>query len=109
MALCDRACEAKAETVRLVELDVRTAWSDLRTATAVLEAQMQSLAKAERALALVEAQCNTGDAPEVAALNAQTALTNARTIYYQALRDYSVARDRMLHATGEIIEPAVVK
>lgn len=107
VALRDRACESKAETVRLVELDVRTAWSDLRTATAVLEAQTQNLAKAEKALTLVEARYDTGDAPEVAVLSAQTALTNARTTYVQALRDYSVARARMLHATGEIIQPAV--
>lgn len=109
VALRDRACESKAETARLVELEVRTAWSDLRTATAVLEAQTQNLAKAERALALVEARYQTGDSPEVSVLSAQTALTNARTVYFQALRDYSVARTRMLHATGEIIQPAVMK
>jgi len=109
VALRDRACESKAETARLVELEVRTAWSDLRTATAILEAQTQNLAKAAKALTLVEARYKEGDAPEVAVLSAQTALTNARTTYFQALRDYSVARARMLHATGEIIQPAVVK
>ena len=96
VALRDKACEAKAETIRLVELDVRTAWSDLRTAAAMLQAQTQNLAKAARALELVEIRYNTGDAPEVAVLSAQTALTTARSTYFQALRDYSVARARML-------------
>ena len=109
VALRDRACESKAETARLVELEVRTAWSDLRTATAVLEAQTQNLSKAAKAVTLAEARYKEGDTPEVAVLSAQTALTSARATYVQALRDYSVARARMLHATGQIIQPAVVK
>ena len=101
--------ESKAETVRLVELDVRTAWSDLRTAAAVLEAQRQNLAKAEKALTLAEARYKEGATPEVAVLSAQTALTSARSTYFQALRDYSVARARMQHATGEIVQPTIME
>ena len=96
-----KAIEAKAETARQIELQVRSAWSDLRTATAVLTAQTKNLEKAKRALELVEARYNEGAATQVEVLSAQTALTSARTTYVQALRDHSVARARLLRATGD--------
>ena len=100
-ALRGRAIEARAETARQIELQVRAAWSDLRTATAVLAAQTKNLEKAKRALGLVEARYNEGAATQVEVLSAQTALTSARTTYVQALRDHSVARARLLRATGD--------
>ena len=100
-ALRGRAIEAKAETARQIELQVRSAWSDLRTAIAVLAAQTKNLTKAQRALELVEARYNEGAATQVEVLSSQTALTSARTTYVQALRDHSVARARLLRATGD--------
>jgi outer membrane protein TolC len=49
VALRKKASDALAETTRIVELQVRTAWSNLRTARAVLDAQADNVAKGERA------------------------------------------------------------
>ena len=96
-----KAGEAKAETTRIVELQVRSAWSDLRTAAAVLDAEGKNVDKAVRALELVQIRFDEGAATQVEVLSAQTALVDARTTYVQGLRDYSVARARLLRATGE--------
>jgi outer membrane protein TolC len=101
VALRKKAGEAKAETTRVVELEVRTAWSALRTARAVLDALGKTLAKAVKALELVEIRYTEGVATQVEVLSAQTALTDARATYVQGLRDFSVARARLLRATGE--------
>ena len=101
VALRGKAGEARAETARVVELQVRTAWSDLRTARAVIEAQTKNVGKAVRALELVQMRYDEGAAVQVEVLSAQTALTDARTTLVQGLRDHSVARARLLRATGE--------
>jgi outer membrane protein len=99
-----KASEAKAETTRIVEQQVRTAWSDLRTARAVLDAEGKNIEKAVKGLGLVRTRYTEGAATQVEVLSAQTALTDARTTYVQGLRDYSVARARLLRATGEDLQ-----
>ncbi len=96
-----KAGEATAETKRVVELQVRAAWSDLRAARAVLDAEAKNIEKAVQALSLVQTRYDEGAATQVEVLSAQTALTDARTLYVQGLRNYSVARSRLVRATGE--------
>lgn len=100
VALRGKAGEAKAETTRIVELQVRTAWSDLRTAQSVLDAQNVNVKKAVRALELAEKRYKEGAGTQIDVLSAQTALTDARGSYVDALRNYSVARTSLLRATG---------
>jgi outer membrane protein len=96
-----KAVEGKAETTRIVELQVRTAWSNLRTARSVLEAQTENVKKAVIALDLSDTRYKEGAGTQIDVLSAQTALTGARGSYVDALRDYSVARASLLRATGE--------
>jgi outer membrane protein TolC len=103
-ALRGKAGEAKAETTRIVELQVRTAWSDLRTARSVLDAQVVNVKKAVRALELADARYKEGAGTQIDVLSAQTALTDARGSYVDALRNYSVARARLLRATGSDLQ-----
>ncbi len=95
-----KAGEAKAETTRIVELQVRTAWSNLRTAIAVLGAQTENVKKAVRALELAQIRYNEGAGTQVDVLDAQNALTQARGSYVDALREHSVARASLIRATG---------
>jgi len=99
-----KAGEAKAETTRQVELQVRTAWSDLRTARAVLDAQVDNVRTAQRSLDIAQARHNEGAGTQLDVLDAQSALTQARGQYVNALRDHSVARARLLRATGADVE-----
>lgn len=100
VALRGKTGEAKAETTRIVELQVRTAWSDLRTARAVLDAQSENVRRAERALELSQIRYNEGAGTQIDVLNAQAALTEAHGSYVDALRNNSVARANLVRATG---------
>jgi outer membrane protein TolC len=95
-----KAAEAKAETMRIVEFQVRNAWSDLRTALSVLDAQIQNLKKAQRALELADIRYKEGAGTQIDVLSAQTALTDAHGSMVDALRNYSVARASLIRATG---------
>jgi outer membrane protein len=95
-----KASQAKAETTRQVELQVRTAWSDLRTARAVLDAQVDNVRTAQRSLEIAQTRHNEGAGTQLDVLDAQSALTQARGQYVNALRDHSVARARLFRATG---------
>jgi outer membrane protein len=99
-----KSAEARAETMRQVELQVRTAWSDLRTARAVLDAQIDNVRTAERSLEIAQARYNAGAGTQVDVLDAQSALTQARGQYVNALRDHSVARSRLIRATGSDLQ-----
>ena len=76
-----KAAETKAETTRVIALQVRCAWSDLRTAQSVLTAQSENIKKAERALELATSRYEAGTGTQIDVLNAQTALTEARGSY----------------------------
>lgn len=103
-----KASEAKAETTRIVERQVRTAWSNLRTAKAILTAQGKNVEKAVRALELANTRYKEGAGTQIDVLNAQTALTDARGSLVRGLRDYSVARASLLRATGDDLQAATV-
>jgi len=100
VALRGKAGEAKAETTRIVALQVRPAWSDLRTARAVIDAQAENVKKARRALELAQIRYQEGAGTQIDVLNAQTALTDAHGSFVDALRNYSVARATLVRATG---------
>jgi len=95
-----KAAEAKAETTRVIQLQVRSAWSDLSSARSVLSAQSENIKKAVRALELATERYKAGAGTQIDVLNAQTALTEARGSYVDALRNYSVARATLIRATG---------
>jgi outer membrane protein len=92
------------ESVRQIELDVRTAYSSFVEAREVLDSQKLVQQQAEEALRLAEARHQAGTGTQLDVLSAQTALTQARTTQVQALHDYAVARARLQRALGEDME-----
>jgi outer membrane protein len=91
---------------RRVELEVRTYYSYFIEAREVLESQKKVQEQAEEALRLATARAEAGTSTQLDVLNAQTALTEARTTQIQALRDYSVARARLERAIGQnLLQP----
>ena len=97
-----RVDEARARrcSMRVIELQVRSALSDLRTSQSVLLAQTENIKKAVRALELASDRYKVGAGNEIDVLNAQTALTVARGSCVDALRDYSNARAALVRNTG---------
>lgn len=99
-ALHRRAQEDIDDVSRRIELDVRTAYSNFLEAKEVLESQKKVQEQAEEALRLANARTEAGTGTQLDVLNAQTALTEARTTQIVALHDFSVARARLERAMG---------
>jgi outer membrane protein TolC len=97
-ALRRRVREELADAERKVELDVRTAYSSFTEAQEVLRSQEKVQESAEEALRLATARAAAGTATQLDVLNAQTALTEARTTQVQALHDYAVAKAKLERA-----------
>jgi outer membrane protein TolC len=93
------------DTGRKIELEVRTAHSYFVEAKEVLESQKKVGEQADEALRLARARSEAGTGTQLDVLNAQTALTEARTIRIQALHDFAVARARLERAIGQTITP----
>ncbi|HWN93483.1 MAG TPA: TolC family protein [Methylomirabilota bacterium] len=101
--LRNRTREELAEAERSVELDVRTAYSFFTEAREVLRSQEKVQESADESLRLATARATAGAATQLDVLNAQTALTEARTTQVLALHGYAVARARLERAIGQPI------
>lgn len=100
-ALTAKASEALAEAKRQIALEVRTAWSSLTESKAVLVSQEKNTETAAESLRLAGIRYEAGTGTQIDVLSAQTALTDARVSYVQALRNYSVSRARLERAVGD--------
>jgi outer membrane protein TolC len=92
------------ESARQIELEARTAHSNFIEAREVLDSQKMVQEQAQEALRLAEARLAAGTGTQLDVLDAQTALTQARTTQAEALHDYAVARARLQRALGEDME-----
>lgn len=89
------------ELTRQIVLEVRTEWARMIEARNILGIQKSNVETGVRALQLSNIRFGAGIGSQVEVLSAQTALTDARSFYANALRNYSVAYSRFLRATGE--------
>jgi outer membrane protein len=105
-ALRAKTQEEIADVMRRVELEVRTAYSAFAEAQEVLRSQEKVQESAVEALRLANARAGAGTATQLDVLNAQTALTEARTTQVQALHAYAVARARLERAVGQPVSRA---
>lgn len=85
--------------------EIRDAILELQNARELVESQRLNLQRADRALQLVQSGYREGVNAEVEVLDARTALTRARGLYYQALHRHTVARIQLQRAKG-ILGPA---
>jgi outer membrane protein len=109
-ALHEKSRAELDDSTRRIELEVRTAYSNFMEAREMLESQKKVLEQADEALRLAIVRSEAGTGTQLDVLNAQTALTEARTIQIQALRDHAVARARLERAIGQDIpQPGAMK
>jgi len=97
----ERANLDVSDSLRRIELEVRTAHSHFLEAREILESQVKVIEQAQEALRLATARSDAGSGTQLDVLSAQTALTEARTTHSVALHDFSVARARLDRATGK--------
>jgi len=88
---------------RRIELEVRALFSTFVEAREVLDSQQKVIEQATEALRLASARYEAGADTQLNVLSAQTALTDARTVYVQALYAYSVALARLQRAMGALV------
>ncbi len=96
----DKADIQEADTVRQIELEVRTAYSGFIEAREVLDSTEKVVEQAEEALRLATSRYEAGTGTQLDVLAAETSLTEARTTKNVALRDYDVALARLERAIG---------
>jgi outer membrane protein TolC len=109
-ALHEKSKTDLADQSRQIELQVRTAYSDFIEAKEVLDSQQTVLAEADEALREARARAEAGTGTQLDVLDAETALTQARTTNVQALHDYAAARAKLERAIGEdMIQTAAAK
>lgn len=92
------------DAMRSIELEVRVAYSTFVEASEVLASLVKVKEQAVEALRLANSRYDAGTGTQLEVLSAQTALTDARTTYVRALRDYSVARSRLERAIGASVK-----
>jgi len=96
------------DTLRNIELEVRTAYSQFIEAREVLDSQEKVQEEAEESLRLAKARADAGTATQLDVLDAETALTEARTTQSLAQRDYVVSIAKLERAIGLTTKAATV-
>ncbi|MCX7591719.1 MAG: TolC family protein [Kiritimatiellae bacterium] len=91
-----------------VALEVQQAILNLRNAEELVESQKMNLTRAEEGLRLVQAGYQQGVQNELAVLDARTALSRARALYYEALHSHMVARLAVERACGRLLSKTVL-
>ncbi|MCU0772214.1 MAG: TolC family protein [Verrucomicrobia bacterium] len=99
-AKLERADVEEADSMRQIELEVRTAYSGFIEAREVLDSTEKVVEQAEEALRLATSRYDAGTGTQLDVLAAETSLTEARTTKNVALRDYAVALARLERAIG---------
>jgi outer membrane protein TolC len=94
-----------ADQQRQIELGVRTAYSDLLQARETLDSQMKVQEEADESLREAKARADAGTSTQLDVLNAETALTQARTTQITAEHDYAAARASFERAIGNDLAP----
>ena len=89
-----------ADSVLQVELEVQQAHARLQEARELIASQEKVVEQADEALRLARERLSAGAGVQLDVLNAQVALTRARTTQQQALYDYNVALAEFDRATG---------
>ncbi len=88
------------DTSSQIEIEVRTAYSIFIQAREVLESQKKVQEQADEALRLAKTRAENGAGTQLDVLNAETALTEARTTQIEAKHDYAVAVAKLERAMG---------
>jgi len=99
-ARLEQAKTRLAEQEEAVALDVRQALAGLQNAEELVESQKLNLQRAEEGVRLALAGFANNTRTSVEVMDAQTALTRTRALYYQALHAHSTAVLNMKRALG---------
>ena len=94
----------KEERLSRVKLEVETAFAGLGEARELIRSQEKNIENAARAFSIAEAGHLNGVISQLELMDAQLALTEARSNYKQAVYDWLIAKVRMEKAMGIVME-----
>lgn len=94
----------REERVNRVNLEVETAFARLREARELIQSQEKNIENAKRAFSIAEAGHLNGVISQLELMDAQLALTEARSNYKQAVYDWLIAKIRMEGAMGIVMQ-----
>ncbi|MBO5245013.1 MAG: TolC family protein [Selenomonadales bacterium] len=86
-----------------IQLEVRTAYLDVKEAEKRIHTSSVSVEKAEEDLKIARVRYNAGVGTNLDVMDAQVALTTAKTNYVQSLYDYNTSKAELDRAMGIII------
>ena len=104
-ALYEKSKTELTEEFRLIELGVRTAYSEFMQARETLDSQGKVQEMADEALREANARAEAGTGTQLDVLNAETSLTQSRTTQITAQHDYVSARAKLERAIGSDLAP----
>jgi Outer membrane protein len=99
-----KAREQARQTADAVDLEVRQQYLSMQEAEKRLGTTEVAVSKAEEDLHIAREKYNAGVGTNIDVIDAQLALTQARTNHYQALYDYNVSRAKLIEASGLAVE-----
>jgi outer membrane protein len=99
-----KAEEQARQTKDAVELEVRQQYLSMQEAEKRLDTTEVAIAKAQEDLGIAREKYNAGVGTNIDVIDAQLALAQARTNYYQALYDFNVSKKKLIKATGLTVE-----
>ena len=97
------------DTRRLIELDVRKAWSKNLEARELIESQQQNVDVALESLRQARVRFEAGGSTQLDVLSSQTALTEARTNELQARADLCQSESELRRAMGVLAPVGMAK
>jgi len=95
-----KAKEQARQIADAVDLEVRQQYLSMQEAEKRLDTTEVAIAKAQEDLSIAREKYNAGVGTTIDVIDAQLALAQARTNYYQALYDFSVNKAKLIKATG---------
>lgn len=104
-----KALQQEKQTKDLVQLEVRQAYLSLREAEKRIDTSKVAVTKADEDFKIAQVRYMAGVGTNIDVIDAQVALTQAKTNYYQALYDYNTNRAKLEKAMGIAVELKIAK
>ncbi len=98
-----RTQKEKAALVDAIDMQIKSALLDLSEVRGRIEETGANVSRAEETLKMAETGYKNGAATNLEVLDAQLALTGAKTQNIRALYDYNIARTKLLAASGRLL------
>jgi len=99
----------KAVTLEGIDLTIRRALLDLTEIRDRIVKTRDNVGRSDELVRIVDISYRNGVATNIDVLDAQLAMTNAKTAYIQALYDFQIARTKLLAAAGRLNAQGVEK